>query len=258
MGDTLSRFDAGGIWARHAEMLLSRMGGHDHLWGWLYNNRGAMRERQGLLSEALEDARRAVSAKEKAEGPDSPDVAMSLSNMALAFDQMGESSIAVHQAQRAADTIEARLGRDHPRTAVLRSNYAEILNRVNRFAEAREMATRALVALEGESESDGLILSYPLMALGVALLGEGRAAAATPILERAVEIRGRKESQPSRRGEARFALARALWASERDGARARVLARLARSEYLAAPVAPGGAQEVERIDAWLHGLGNDA
>jgi tetratricopeptide (TPR) repeat protein len=234
------------------------MGGHDHLWGWLYNNRGAMRERQGLLSEALEDARRAVSAKEKAEGPDSPDVAMSLSNMALAIEQMGDSNSAVHQAQRAADTIEARLGRDHPRTGILRSNYAEILNHVGRFAEAREMATRALGALEGESAADGLILSYPLMALGVALLGEGRAAEAIPILERAVAIRGSKESQPSRRGEARFALARALWTAAQDGARARVLARLARSEYLAPPLAPGGAQEIERIDAWLSSLGSDA
>jgi len=254
VGDTQSRFDAGGIWARHAEMLLSRMGGHDYLWGWLYNNRGAMRERQGLLSEALEDARRAVKAKENAQGPDSPDVAMSLSNMALAFDQMGESEIAVHQAQRAADTVEARLGSDHPRTGVLRSNYAEILNHVGRFAEARQMAERALVALEGESEADGLILSYPLMALGVALLGEGRPAEATPVLERAVTIRGGKESQASRRGEARFALARALWAAERDRARAGELARTARSEYLAWPLAPGGEKEAERIDAWLLSL----
>ena len=254
VGDTQLRFDAGGIWARHAEMLLSRMGGHDHLWGWLFNNRGAMRERQGLLAEALDDARRAVAAKEKAVGPESPDVAMSLSNMALAFDQMGESEAAVHQAKRAADTIEARLGSDHPRTGILRSNYAEILNHVGRFQEAREMATRALVALEGEAEADGLILSYPLMALGVALLGQGSAAAAVPVLERAVTIRGEKESQPSRRGEARFALARALWEAAHDLPRATVLARLARNEYLESSAVPGATQEVERIEIWLASL----
>ena len=40
------------------------MGGHDRVWGWLLNNRGAMRATQGRTQEALEEQRRAIAAKE--------------------------------------------------------------------------------------------------------------------------------------------------------------------------------------------------
>jgi tetratricopeptide (TPR) repeat protein len=229
-GDTQLRFDAGEIWARHAEAILRRMGGHERLWGWLFNNRGAMRERQGRLGDALGDARQAVAAKEKADGPDSADVARSLANMALYFEQLDQLDEAEQHGKRALEITQAGLGPEHPRTAILLSNYAEILNRLGRFAAAREMSRRSLAILEGEVDTDGLILTYPLTALGLAFLDDGMAGDALPILERAVKIRETKESEPSRRGEARFALARALTAAGGELPRARELATRARAE----------------------------
>src|SRR5262249_30603679 len=73
-GYTQQRFDVAEIWARHSETLLRRMGGHDQLWGWHFNNRAGLREQQGRLAEAIEDTRLAIAAKERALGPDSPDV----------------------------------------------------------------------------------------------------------------------------------------------------------------------------------------
>ena len=77
-----SKFEAAEIWGLYAETLLRRMGGHDLLWGWFYNNRAVVRETQGRLAEAVEDGRRAIAAKEKVLGPNTPDLAFSASSAA--------------------------------------------------------------------------------------------------------------------------------------------------------------------------------
>ena len=253
-GDAQLRFEAGEIWARHAEAVLRRMGGHDRLWGWLFNNRSAMRQKQGRLTEALADAREAVAIKERSGGPDSPDVALSLSNVAIYLAQLGSLAEAEHCARRAVEIAQAGLGPGHPRTAVLLSNYGEILNRLGRFGNAREMAQRALDILEGEVESDGLILTYPLTVLGVGFLDDGMAEHAVPILERAVKIRDVSEIAPVRLGEVHFALARALTAVGGDRRRARELARTAGAEYGLAVNVPGAEQEIERIGDWRRAI----
>jgi serine/threonine protein kinase len=250
-GDTQLRFDAGEIWARHADMLLTRLGGHERLRGWLFNNRGAMRERQGRLDEALADVSLAVAAKEKVVGAGDADIAFSLTNMALLLDQMGQRDKAVERALEAAAISERELGREHPTTAILLSNAGEILNRVARHAEAADLSARALAILEGENEPDSLILSYPLTALGLALLGSERAGEAVPVLGRAATIRDAKEGDPARRAETHFALARAQWEVGGDRANSVTLAEKARGEYAASPHHPGISNEVERLEAWL-------
>ncbi|HEY8924264.1 MAG TPA: serine/threonine-protein kinase [Polyangia bacterium] len=251
VGDAQLRFDAGEIWARYAETILTRMGGHDALWGWLFNNRGAMRESQGRLAEALDDARHAVEVKIRALGPQNPDVAGSTGNIALLLDQLGDHQGAIEHAQRAAQIAESGLGPHHPRTAILLSNCGEVLNRVGRFAEARAMAERALGIFEGETDPSGVIVTYPLTVLGIGYLGDGLAEQACPILERAVEIRERLGPRPANRGEVHFALASALALLGRDPSRAHRLATLARDEYTQAAPSPAIRTQLDQIDAWL-------
>jgi len=251
VGDQLVRFEAAEIWARFAETRLRRMGGREDLWGWLYNNRGAMRERQGRLQEAIDDARRAVAAKEKFHGPDSTEVGLSLSNIAMCMATAGDLANALMYVQRAISAVEAGAGPDHPRSGVVLSNYAEILNQLGRFAEAREMARRSLAIFERESSLDGAVLSYPLMALVLGYLGEGLAEEALPPLERAVAIRDHKERHPGALGEAHFALARALKQVGRDAPRARALALAARAEHASDTPSQSSQRWLAQIDAWL-------
>ena len=251
VGDTQSRIDAGEIWARHAEMVLRRLGGHDQLWGWLYNNRGAMRIRQGRLADALEDQKRAVEAKEKVGGPYDPDVACSLANIALILEQMGEPADAALYDERALRILDATLGPYHPRTAIVTSNYSEVLNLLGRFEAARDMAWRALEAIEGEVGSTGLFVTFPLTALALANLGAGCAEEALPLLERAVTIRDALDAEPLLAGEVHFALARALVQLGRDATRAVSLATQARQEYARAPAIPAAARSLAQIDAWM-------
>jgi serine/threonine protein kinase/tetratricopeptide (TPR) repeat protein len=253
VGDNQIRFDAGEIWARHAEMLLRRLGGHDRLWGWLYNNRGAMRMRQGRLAESLDDQRRAVAAKEKAGGPENTDVALSVANMAVCLEQMGETEEAAIYAERALRILEGGLGPQHPRTLLVSSNFAEILNQLGRFDEARAFAHRALDALEGEVAPTGSFITFPLMALARGHLGAGQAAAALPLLERVAAIREVIGMGPSLAAEVHFALARALANTGGDPVRARALATRARAESAQAPATASAARSLAQIDAWLAG-----
>jgi serine/threonine protein kinase len=253
VGDYQVRFDAGEIWARHAEMLLRRLGGHDRLWSWLYNNRGAMRMRQGRLAESLEDQRRAVAAKEKASGHDTTDVALSVANMSVTLEQMGQASEAALYAERALRILEGGLGPQHPRTAILLSNYTEIMNQLGRFPEARTMAQRSLDALEGEVDPVGSLITFPLTALARAHLGAGDPSLALPLLERVTAIRDVTSMGPGLAGEVHFALARALDGTGGDPTRALALARRARAEYAEAPSTPATTRALAQIDAWLAG-----
>jgi tetratricopeptide (TPR) repeat protein len=199
----------------------------------------------------MEDARRAVTAKERFHGPDSAEAGMSLSNFALYLSLLGDLEAAIPAMQRGINAVEAGFGADHPRTAGLLSNYGEVLNKVGRYEEAREMARRALAIFEREAATNGLVLSYPLTALGVGYLGDGLVDQALPVLERAVTIRDAKEKRAANLGEVHFALARALRVADRDLPRARALALAARAEYASDTPNDVHRRCIAEIDAWL-------
>jgi serine/threonine protein kinase/tetratricopeptide (TPR) repeat protein len=246
-----SRFEATAIWSRHAETLLRRMGGHDQLWGWFFNNRAAVCEVQGRLAEAVEDTRRAVEAKERALGKGAPDVALSLGNLANQLSARGAFVEALEVSQRAVDTMIAGLGVDHPRTAVLLSNHGEFLCRLERFAEAHDVAAQALAIFERETDPQGAWVTYPLLTLGLSLLGMGRLDEAARVLERATTIREALEKAPARLAEVHFALGRALHPRTGETARALELVRRARREFEESPATPAIEMDLGDLDRWL-------
>jgi len=247
-----ARFDVGDVWAKHAETILSRMGGNDRLWGWLFNNMGMMRHLQGRLSEALDYTDRAMAAKEKAQGRDSADLGISMGNKAFYLSEMGDLQQAVACGQRAIDISAAGFGPEHPRTAQALSNHCETLNLLGRFAEARAVALRALTIFERETEPDGVYATAALTALGIGYLDDGMAQEALPLLERAVANRERNEvGAPGRLGEVHFALGRALWLTDRGRQRASALVMRARDEYAAVTQFPATQKALDAIDTWL-------
>ncbi len=251
VGETQLRFDVGEIWSRFAETMLRRMGGHDSMWGWLLNNRGAMRSKQGRLAEALDDGRAAVAAKEKVGGPDSPDVAQSLNNITNWLTQSARAEEALPLIERTVRIMESTLGPDHPRGAFMLSNYSEVLNELGKFTQAEDVARRALAIFEREFGMEDLLVTYPLTALGVASIGTVKVTDALSMLERAVALCDAKESDPARLGEVHFALARAVAASGLDQNRARTLAARAGDEYAKAARIPVVMRELGRIERFL-------
>ena len=245
-----ARFEAAEVWGRIAETFLRRLGTHDLLWGWYYNNRSNVRELQGRLEEAVEDTRLAIEAKTRALGPRAFDVALSIGNLANHLAYGGDFLGAADAGARALAILEETVGADHPWTALRLGNQGQYLFRVGRVDEAEDAAARALAVVERETDPRGVFVTFPLRTLGLCHLAKGRYEAARATLERAVSIREVKMKAPLRLAEVHFPFARALYETgERE--RAVALARQARQEYERAARTPLLDLDLAALDEWL-------
>jgi tetratricopeptide (TPR) repeat protein len=126
-----------------------------------------------------------------------------------------------------------------------------MLDALGRQREARQSFERARVIWERELGLDDRNLAYALTGIGLSYLAEDDPASALAPLERAFKIREAHEVDPSRRAETRFALARSLWETNRDRARARGLAEQAREGYAKSDAKA----KVVEVDNWLRARG---
>jgi eukaryotic-like serine/threonine-protein kinase len=242
-----SRFADSDRWARTAESVLQRIGGHELQRAWLLNNVASIEGLRGKQEAALRAHEEALALKEKALGRDAPDVGISEGNIAIALQDLGRNQEALAHVDRSIEILTEGLGAEHPDLATQLSNRGEILNALGRYREARASFERARIVWERELGLDARNLAYALTGIGQSYLDERDAMSAVAPLERAWKIREAKETDPSRRAETLFALARALWDSERDHRRAQVLAHGARDAYAQAD----GKARVADVDAWL-------
>jgi tetratricopeptide (TPR) repeat protein len=86
---------------------------------------------------------RALGIREKALGPDHPDVASSLNNLAALYHTQGRYAEAESPCQRALGIREKALGPDHPDVGPVLENYAVLLRKLDRVTEAESMDMRA-------------------------------------------------------------------------------------------------------------------
>jgi eukaryotic-like serine/threonine-protein kinase len=234
-------------WAKTADAVLRRMGGHELLQAWLLNDLGTVYVLHGHPDEGLKANLDAVAMKEKALGRDHPDVGLSEDNVAYALAEVGRNQEALGHVDRSIELLGGGLGAGHPDVAIAHGNRGEILNALGRFAEARQAFETARVIEERELGLEAINLAYPLTGIGVSYLLEGNPASAIVALERALKIRQSQESDPAKRSETQFALARALWESNRDRARARTLAEEAKAGY----AKPSTKAKLADVEAWL-------
>jgi tetratricopeptide (TPR) repeat protein len=108
----------------------------------LHERAVALRE-QGQHAEAAACARHALAAFERECGPDHPDVAMTLSNLAVLYVSLGQYTDAEALYQRALPLFEQALGSTHPHVRTCLHNYARLLRDTQRRAEARALEARA-------------------------------------------------------------------------------------------------------------------
>ena len=91
---------------------------------------------------------RALAVREQALGPEHPDVAQSLNNLAWLYYSQGEYAKAEPLYQRALAMREQALGPEHPDVALTLNGYGVLLQKMGRGAEAAEMEARAKTILE--------------------------------------------------------------------------------------------------------------
>jgi serine/threonine-protein kinase len=246
-GYLLGDYPQASRWASAAEAVLSRLGGHDLQRAWLLNNLSCVEGLHGNKEQALRFSQEALALKQKVWGLDHPDVGFSEGNLAIALQDMSRDQEALAHVDRSIEILTEGLGAGHPELATQLSNRGEILNALGRYRDARGSFESARIIWERELGLDHRNLGYVLTGIGESYLGERDAVSALAPLERAEKIREAKETDPSRRGATRFALARSLWDSNRDRPRALVLATQSREAYGRA----GDKAKLAEVDAWL-------
>ena len=243
-GNIESRYEESDNWWVLANVLLDRLGpGHDRLRGWVMHDRGNVFLSEGQYGPALDRLREALAFKEKALGRDHPDVATTLSSLGLALKEAGDLPAALAAEDRAAAIIA-------PSSEFVSSvlvNRSEVLLAMGRYAEAESSLKSSLVGLEERGGPGSILVAYPLSLLGDVKLAMGDPAAARSYFERALRIRERSEPDPTLIAETRFGLARALWESGGDRARALSLARAARETY----ERNNRPRQLSTVGAWL-------
>ena len=99
--------------------------------------------RQGQFAKATVVAKKALSVAEAALGPNHPNVATSLNNLAELFRAQGQYAAAEPLYQRALAIVEKALGPDHPSVATSLNNLALLYEKTNRQKEADAARARA-------------------------------------------------------------------------------------------------------------------
>jgi tetratricopeptide (TPR) repeat protein len=142
----------------------------------------------GKYQEAIPLARRLVENSEKKNGPDHPETAGNLENLAVLYMKMGDYPNAETLLQRALAIYERALGSDHPDTAKGVNNLAELYELMGDYAKAEPLLQRALAIKEKALGPDDPSTASGLLNLGLLYFELGDYAKAEPLMRRALAI----------------------------------------------------------------------
>jgi tetratricopeptide (TPR) repeat protein len=144
---------------------------------------------RAAYSEAAPLLRDALAIREKTLGPEHPDTAESLNNLAHLLQAQGDFAGARPLHERALAIREETLGPEHPDTAESRNNLASLLSTQGDLAGARPLYERALAITEKALGTEHPDTATCLNNLASLLKAQGDFAEARPLYERALTIR---------------------------------------------------------------------
>ena len=144
--------------------------------------------RQGKYAEAAKIAKRASALAEKDFGPDHPNVAQSLNNLALLYRAQGRYAAAEPLYKRSLRIYEKALGPDYPAVATTLNNLAALYQRQGRYAAAEPLYKRSLRVYEKVLGADHPTVATTLNNLAALYQRQGRYAVAEPLYKRGLRI----------------------------------------------------------------------
>ena len=174
----------------HAESLTSHytVGDQPELLGLVHSEIGLFHQSQGDYQRALAMRESALRIIETALGPDHPDTALQLGNLAVTYSALGRLADALPLSERALRITETALGPDHPDTALRLGNLAVTYSALGRLADALPLEQRALRITETALGPDHPSMGIAMGNLASTYRALGRAADALPLAERALRI----------------------------------------------------------------------
>jgi tetratricopeptide (TPR) repeat protein len=165
--------DAAGL-AKPTTRLMNELGQYWHA-------RGQFRVAEPLM-------RRALAIDENRYGPDHPNVAVYLNNLAQLLQDTNRPGDAEPLMRRALAIDENSYGPDHPRVAIDLSNLAQLLKATNRVGDAEPLMRRALAIDEKSYGPDHPDVAIDLNNLALLLQATNRLGDAEPLMRRALAI----------------------------------------------------------------------
>ena len=132
--------------------------------------------------------RRALAIDEASYGPDHPNVATDLNNLAQLLQATNRLGEAEPLMRRALAIDEASYGPDHPNVAIRLNNLARLLQDTNRLGEAEPLMRRALAIDEASYGPDHPKVAIRLNNLAQLLKATNRLGEAEPLMRRALAI----------------------------------------------------------------------
>jgi serine/threonine-protein kinase len=238
----------------------------------------------GRHEEAQAKLERALAIRSKALGPEHRDTASTFASLGDTLFLRGRYAEALARFEQARPLYQKVLGPEHSLVAILDNNQGSLLVEMGRYEEARVMLERSLALRKKLRGPEHVSLAFPLDSLGQLLVRRGRYEEARAKLEQALALREKAlgpehrllgqtllvlgelhlaKSQPAQarpllekalsrlqgntREDARFALARALWASETERPRALALATQAHMYYQRLAHGP----RLDELSRWL-------
>jgi eukaryotic-like serine/threonine-protein kinase len=238
-------------WIQLGQAILRRLGsGQSRIEIWALQVLGDITSQSEKPDEALALYQRALELEERTLGPDHPEVAGTLNNVAIVLQDAGRLPESIRTFERAVALNEKILGPDNPKVALVVANEGDVLNDLHRYEEALPLNQRALAIWAG-AHTDPFYVAYGTTNVGESLLGLDQARRAASYFEEAIRLY--QSSHTPFYPQARFGLARALWATKSERARAGQLALAARTDYQRSKIS---SRKLAELQAWLdsHGL----
>jgi tetratricopeptide (TPR) repeat protein len=144
---------------------------------------------EGKYREAIPLAEKAVEIARRVRGPDHPDTAISLSNLAEFYEALGEYAKAEPPLQEALRIRQKVLGHQHPDIAESLNNLAGLYEAMGEYAKAEPLYQEALQIWQKVSGSEHPDTADGLDNLGGLYKVMGEYAKAEPLLQEALRIR---------------------------------------------------------------------
>ncbi len=156
--------------------------------GRLCNNTGWYLYRRGRYESAEPLLRFALHIREQQLGPDHPETAASLNNLAGLYQAQGKYEEAEPLYQRALSVREQQLGPDHPETAASLNNLAMLYYAQGKYEEAEPLYQRALSIVERQLGPTHPDTATSLNNLAILYYAQGKYEQAEPLYQRALSI----------------------------------------------------------------------
>jgi tetratricopeptide (TPR) repeat protein len=208
---------------------------------------------RGDYPKARDYFQRALAIRERALGPEHPDVARALNNLGEVIWSIGDIDQALEIQRRSARIWEQALGAQHPDIAYSLTSLGNIYLVKGDLAQAAATFTRVLDLRKSAFGPDHPLVAWAQNGLGWVHLLRQEHRQAIDCFERVLAVCGAdrcmaEEEDPLAR--ARFGLARALWATGGDRRRAVALGRQAR-ELLRKQSNFFARQLLGELESWL-------